>query len=145
MFFLQNGESISFERALKKYSGLKDWREGRKLSLKQALKTLKNLGLTETEARVYVYLSKKGPLEEKDLVDLLKLTKHQLCLSLENLVTKGMVRAVPERSIKYFAIPFEKVLEEFLKTAKEKAEALQASREALLSMWSSVNKNSPNG
>jgi sugar-specific transcriptional regulator TrmB len=103
-----------------------------------ALKALKSLGLTDMDAQVYVYLSKKGPHEENDLADALNLTKHQLCLSIDSLLTRGMVSTIPERSTKYFAIPLEKVLDEFMKVTKEQAKALQASRKELLSTWRSM-------
>jgi sugar-specific transcriptional regulator TrmB len=89
---------------------------------------------------VYVYLAKKGPHEEKDLANALKLTRHQLCLSLETLLTKKMVRATPERSIKYCAIALEKILDEFMKAAKDQAKALQVSREKLISTWRSMEE-----
>jgi sugar-specific transcriptional regulator TrmB len=57
--------------------------EGKKLSLEQALKTLKAFGLTETEAQIYVYLAKKGSHERKEITDALKLPKKQLSLSLK--------------------------------------------------------------
>lgn len=110
-----------------------------------ALKALKSLGLTDMDAQVYVYQSKKGPHEENDLADALNLTKHQLCLSMESLVTRGMVSTIPERSTKYFAVPLEKVLDEFVKAATEQARALQASRKDLLSNWlSMIEKDSAN-
>jgi sugar-specific transcriptional regulator TrmB len=103
------------------------------LSLKLALETLKkSLGLTDIAARVYVYLSKKGPRKEDDLVVALNLTQSQLGFGLESLVARRMVNATPETPHKYSAVPLEKVLEEFAKAAKEQAKALQESRDQLL-------------
>ena len=75
------------------------------------MKALKSLGLAETEAKVYVYLAKRGPLEEKDLAKTLKLTEQRICFSLEMLLTKGMVSAIPELTTKYSAIALEKILD----------------------------------
>ena len=117
----------------------------KKLSLKLALKELKRLGLADTDSRVYIYLSKKGPCEKNDLSDALNLTNHQLCLSINSLMIRGMVSTIPEGSVKYFAIPLEKVLDEFMREAKEQARALQASKKELLSTWRSIiEKNSLN-
>jgi sugar-specific transcriptional regulator TrmB len=102
------------------------------------MKALKSLGLAETEANVYVYLAKKGPLEEKDLAKTLKLTERHICFSLERLLTKGMVSAIPERSTKYSAIGFEKVLDQFMKATQKQAKALQESREEILLAWRSM-------
>ena len=113
------------------------------MSLELALKALENLGLTGVDAKVYVFLAKKGPHEEKDLANALKLAKTQLHLSLESLLTKGMIIIYPEHSFKYSAIELEKVLEQFLETKKEQAKILRATKRDLLSMWrSSVTKDS---
>ena len=115
------------------------------MSLKLAMEALKSIGLTETEAKVYVYLAKEGPLEEKELANTLKLTNNQLTISLEMLLAKGMVNAIPESSTKYFAIAFEKVLDQFMETTKKQAKDLQASKEEILSTWRSmVGKYSAN-
>lgn len=102
------------------------------------MKALKSLGLTKTEAKVYVYLAKNGPLEERELASILKLTKHRLCVSLERLLTKGMVNVIPDSSTKYSATLFERVLDQFMKITQEQAEALQSSRDEILFAWRSM-------
>jgi sugar-specific transcriptional regulator TrmB len=112
-----------------------------KLSLELALKTLRNLGLTERDAQVYVYLAKKGPREENKLALALNMKKDQLCLSLEDLASRGMVSTISEQSVKYFAVPLEKVLDELIKAVNERAKVWQASKEELLSTWRSLEKD----
>ena len=92
------------------------------------------------DAKVYVYLAKKGPHDEKDLAKALELTKPQLRFSLESLLTKGMINTYPEHSIRYSAIELEKILEEFLETKKEQAKILRATKRDLLSIWRSFVK-----
>jgi sugar-specific transcriptional regulator TrmB len=111
-----------------------------KLSLEKALKALTSLGLLEVDAKLYVYLAKKGPHGKKDLANALNLTKHKLCLILDRLVTRGIVLAVPEQT--YYAVPFEKVLDEFLKTSIEEVRDLEAKRQAILDVWRSTNVKS---
>ncbi len=110
------------------------------MNLEKALKTLTSLGLSEVDAKLYVYLSKNGPKEEKELASAQNLTKHKVCLILDSLVNRGIVMVVPERSI-YFAVPFEKLLDEYIKTTKEQSETLKASRSTLISLWHSVNED----
>ncbi len=110
------------------------------LSLDRALRALKTLGLTEMDARAYIYLSKRGPHGLDDLADALKVINSRLALSLENLRTRNMVNSAPDPSGKYYAIPLEHVLDEFLKAAKEEAKALQASKDELLRVWRALNK-----
>jgi hypothetical protein len=56
-----------------------------------------------------------------------------------------MIILTSEHSLKYSAIKFEKVIEEFLETAGEHAKTLKANKEELLRSWRSiVKKGSPN-
>ena len=111
------------------------------MSLEKALKTLVSLGLNLMDAQVYVYLAKKGPRERNDLAESLGLPRNQLDLCLENLMNKGIIKTVSEGSDRYFAISFEKVLDDFMKATREKAKALQASKKELLSSWRSMIEN----
>ena len=111
------------------------------MSLEKALKALASLGLSEVDAKLYVYLAKKGPHGKKDLASAQNLTKHKLCLILDRLATRGIVLAVPEHST-YYAVPFEKVLDEFLKTSIKEVRDLEAKRQAILDAWHSTNVES---
>ena len=108
------------------------------MSLEKALKALASLGLSEVDAKLYVYLAKKGPHGKKDLASAQNLTKHKLCLILDSLLTRGIVLEVPEHST-YYAVPFEKVLDELLKTSIKEVEDLEAKRQAILDAWHSTN------
>lgn len=105
------------------------------LSLERIISALTNLGLEEGDAQVYIYLAKKGPCEEEDLVGIMKLTKRKLCPILKRLLAKGMIWINPEYSIKYSAKPLEEVLDMFLKEKKQGTEALRRSREELILRW----------
>jgi sugar-specific transcriptional regulator TrmB len=110
------------------------------MSLEQMLDTLVGLGLTRTEAQVYVFLAKKGPHTRKDLTNAMKLTKQQLYQSLENLRAKRMIKATRECQDQFTAVSLEKVLDQFMKATKKQAEALQASRAEILFSWRSMVK-----
>lgn len=106
-----------------------------KLSLEKALKALTNLGLSEVDAKVYIYLAKKGPHEQEALANALKLTKHQLCLSIERLLSKQMVEITEALSIKYSAIELEKVLDQLVDSGKEQVKVLQLKSNEFLFAW----------
>jgi len=56
-----------------------------------------------------------------------------------------MVNATPQWPAQFSAVSLEKVLELYMKTMIEQAEALQASREELLITWrSTIEKDSTN-
>ncbi len=105
------------------------------------MKALKSLGLTEMDARAYIYLSKRGPHGLSELAGALKVANDRLALVLENLHAKNMVNSATGPSGKYYAIPLERVIDEFMKAAKEQAEALQASKEELLRGWRLISKD----
>ena len=113
------------------------------MSLERVISAFESMGLKKGDAQVYVYLAKKGPCEEKDLADTMKLTKRKLCPIIERLLAKGMIKINPEFSIQYSAVPLEKVLDMLLKENEQGTKALRASREELVLRWRSIfEKNS---
>ena len=112
------------------------------MSREWMLKTLVDLGLSEVEAEVYIFLAQAGRVKGRDMAKTLKLYKQQVYRSLRKLQAKRMVNATHERPAQYSAISLERVLDQFMKARKEQAKALQASKEELLSNWRSmVEKN----
>ncbi len=103
-------------------------------------KALVNLGLSETDAEVYVFLAVDGPHRGKSIAEALNLYKQQLYRSLKNLQSKGMVTATPEHPAHFSAVPFEKIIEHIIEAKAEQAKALQKSREELLASWRSMIK-----
>jgi len=88
------------------------------------LKTLVSLGLSETDAEIYVYLAKNGPETAKDTASSLRLHRQQLYRSLKNLQNKGIVVPSKERPARFSAVVFEKVLALFLKVKIEQQQNL---------------------
>jgi sugar-specific transcriptional regulator TrmB len=110
------------------------------MSLERVLRILENFGLARTDAEVYVYLAKKGPKSEKDLVNALKLAKQQLYSSLKNLQSKGIVTATVEKSALFSAVAFERVLELLVKANIEQAQSIKETKEDILASWRSMAK-----
>ena len=102
------------------------------MSLERVIKALIGLGLSRSDAEVYVYLAKKGPQTVVDLARALNITKHKIYSRLENLQIKGLV--TEDRTL-FSALPFEEALDLLIKTKKEQAQALQESKEELLAKW----------
>ena len=99
------------------------------------LKTLVSLGLSQTEAEIYVLLSTEGSKRARSIANALTTERHQIYRSLRNL--KGMqVIIVSSNQPKLFsAVPFDEVLMRFVEVKKDQAEDLQNSRDRLLSRW----------
>jgi sugar-specific transcriptional regulator TrmB len=61
------------------------------------LKALVKLGLSENEAKVYVFLAIKGPQKGRNISEALKLYKQQLYRSLKSLQSKKIVSIIIKR------------------------------------------------
>ena len=110
------------------------------MSLERVLSILENFGLAKTDAEVYVYLAKKGPKRETDLSSAFKLNEQQLYSSLKNLQSKGIITATVEKSALFSAVAFERVLDLLVKANIEQAQAINETKEELLTRWRSVTK-----
>ncbi len=95
------------------------------MGLEKLKKTLKGFGLGHTEAKTYVFLSKKGPSKAKVIFTEMKLSKQQIYTCLESLQRKGLVYATMERPAVFYALPFEKVLDMFAAEKISEAEEAQ--------------------
>ena len=108
------------------------------MSQEKVIKTLESLGLTQMDAKVYVLIAKKGPIKARDAAKALKISKQRLYPILKNLQSKGIVNSTLERPARFTALPFEKVLDLFVKVKLEQAQRIQQNRDALLSDWQSI-------
>jgi predicted transcriptional regulator len=120
-------------------------KDGDSLSKEWTQKTLIDLGFTKTDAQVYVFLSTEGAKQAKDIVTSLNLNRKQLYHTLKNLQSNRMVNVSRGKPNLFSAVPFEEVLELFIKTKKEQQEAWQASKEELLSNWRYLIKKENTG
>jgi sugar-specific transcriptional regulator TrmB len=105
------------------------------LSEEQVLNTLANLGFDEVDAKVYVFLAKKGTKKASDICKALKLTKQQLYPGLKRLQGKGIVTSTLEHPAMFQVLSFEKVLDLFIKAKIEETHSLQQSKAQILSDW----------
>jgi sugar-specific transcriptional regulator TrmB len=108
------------------------------LTQEKVLKTLQNTGLSEAEAKVYVFLGKKGPQKAKDICEALKMPKQKFYVIIKNLSSKGILDATLEKPARFSAMPFEKVLDLFVKEKMEEAQQIQQKKTEVLSDWQSI-------
>ena len=111
---------------------------GKYTTEERVFKTLTGLGFSDIEAQVYVFLSKKGLKRGRDISLALKMNKQQLYPSLKNLQSKGVVSVTLEHPAQFSAIPFEKVLDLYLKTKMEEVRRIQQSKDQILNDWQSI-------
>ncbi len=108
------------------------------MSQEQLLSTLVALGFDEVDARIYVFLAKKGMQKAYDINKALKLTKQQFYPSIKRLQSKGIVNSTMERPARFSAMPFEKVLDFFIKARIEETQKLEQSKAEILSNWQNL-------
>jgi sugar-specific transcriptional regulator TrmB len=107
-------------------------------SVEWMLKTLTSLGFTETEAHVYLYLTKEGPQKARDLAKALNLHKQRLYRSLRKMQSENIVQASSEYPSRFSAVPLDKVLDLFIKANIEEAKHVIQNKEELLSSWRTI-------
>ena len=110
------------------------------MSLERIFKALVRLGLSEPDARVYIYLALNGPKKTGKIVGNLKINKQQIVRSLGNLQDKGIIVLDPESKNSFSALPFEEALKSLIR--KEKAQTKMKQKKLLLNWKAMIMKNS---
>jgi sugar-specific transcriptional regulator TrmB len=94
---------------------------------------LREIGVTDQESRVYLYLAKKGSNKAREISQALKISRVQLYRILKNLEKKGMVESSFDYPTLFCAIPIGKVLDFQVNAKREEARKLEASKRELIS------------
>jgi sugar-specific transcriptional regulator TrmB len=102
---------------------------------------LKDFGLTEKEAEVYVFLAKHGVFKSRELARQIKKDKAQVLRILKSLESKGLVESTLEAPKRFTAVPFEKVLDAFVKAKRDEANLVESTKKDLLIYWKSIGKS----
>ncbi len=110
------------------------------MSLERVLKALVQLGLSDEDAEVYVYLAKEGPQKAERIAETLKIYEQQLTQSLKNLQTKGIVSTTLEHPSQFTAIPFDKALDLLTKAHWKETQNIKENKEEILSQWHAMLK-----
>ena len=105
------------------------------MSLERMIKTLTTLGLSQTDAQVYIHLAIKGPQDVGNIAEALKLEEKLLFQSLKNLQNKGVVDSTLERSALFSALPFDKALELLMKEHMKETQNIERNKDEILSLW----------
>jgi sugar-specific transcriptional regulator TrmB len=112
--------------------------DGRRMSLKRLLETFEGFGLNNSDAKIYVYLAKKGPQRAQGICADMKLTKQRVYLCLKNLQNKGIVNSTLEHPALFAAVSVEKALD-MLKNQKIGEEGdTHRNKAELNSAWQSM-------
>jgi pimeloyl-ACP methyl ester carboxylesterase/sugar-specific transcriptional regulator TrmB len=111
------------------------------LSETTIIEVLQNLGLTEKEAEVYIFLAKRGPIKGVEVAKHLRKHKAQIYRILRRLQAKNLVEATLEAPTRFAAVPFEKVLDQFIKIKQEEAVFVERKKKDWLRNWEGISKS----
>ena len=104
------------------------------------LKILMDLGFTETEAQVYLYLMKEGPQKAENVAEALNLSKQRLHHSFEKMQYEGIIQITSDDPALFSVVPFEKVLDLLIRANVEEAKRMMQNKKDLLSSWRSLTE-----
>ncbi len=102
-------------------------------------KVLKSFGLTEKETEVYIFLAKQGVLRGRKIAKQMKKDKGQVYRILKSLQKKGLVESTLEFPTRFTAVPFEKVLDLFIKSKQEEVTFIEKAKKDLLDDWKNIS------
>ena len=109
------------------------------LSLDRVLKSLVSLGISKSDAEVYIYLAKEGPKKASELANALEISRQKLYLNLKKLIEKQIVTTSDNKPSIFSAIAFEEAIDLLIQIKKEQSAAILETKEELISNWKSVD------
>ena len=105
---------------------------------KNILEVLRDFGLTDTEAEVYIFLAKSCVQKARDISSSLKMNKAQVYRILKDLEKRAIIEQTLQSPSRFTAIPFEKLLDTIIRGKRNAVNLLEDKRDDLLAYWKSV-------
>jgi sugar-specific transcriptional regulator TrmB/CBS domain-containing protein len=104
---------------------------------------LRDFGLTEKEAEVYLFLAKTGVQRAGEVSKRLKMHKAQVYRILEVLQSRGLAEATLDFPARFVPVSFEHFLDMTIRAKREEAYRLEARKTNLLTRWGSIIPDRP--
>jgi len=102
--------------------------------------TLKKLGLSRNQIRVYLYLARSGIRKASEVSEAISLHRTETYRILRDLAKIGLVSSVFEKPLKFVATSFDKSLDILITAKKLKLELLEKRKSDLVDVWCSLPK-----
>ncbi len=93
----------------------------------ERLRKLRDFGLTEYQARVYLALLDLGTATASQVPPIARVPRTRIYATMQQLHGKGLVEIIPEAPLKYKPVPFSNFLTKRATEQRERAENLEAS------------------
>lgn len=101
---------------------------------------LRDIGLTDRETEVYIFLSKHGTLKGLEITKLMKKHKAQIYNILKNLQSKGLVEPSLEFPTRFSAVPLETAIDLNIKAKREAAVLIEKTKKEILEYWKTISR-----
>jgi HTH-type transcriptional regulator, sugar sensing transcriptional regulator len=101
---------------------------------------LKEIGLTDKETEVYIFLSRYGALKGLELTKRIKKHKGQTYNILKSLQSKGLVQPTLEFPARFAAVPLETAIDLNIKAKREAAALIESKRADMLNYWRTIKQ-----
>lgn len=108
------------------------------------LKALMKLGLSNTDAEVYMFLASNIPQTARSIADALRIRKQKLYPCLRSLREKGIVNCTSSRPKLFSAVPMENVIDLLVKANLEEALSMEENRKEILAYWQEIMEKKSN-
>jgi len=112
------------------------------LSKERIINAFKGLGFSNIDTQVYVFLAKEGPHKMREITLALNLQENKVHRSLTDLQNIRIVKASIKHPLEFAAIPFNEIIDLFIKIKKEQAKTIRQSKEELMKSWKKIIKKS---
>jgi sugar-specific transcriptional regulator TrmB len=103
-------------------------------------KALKNIGLTEKEAELYIYLAKHYALRSGEIAKGIQTHRVEIYRMLKSMQTKGLIEVTLESPRRFIAVPLEMVLDSFIKTKRQETILMEKTKQSVLNEWKNIRK-----
>lgn len=103
-------------------------------------KILRNVGTTDKEIEIYIFLAKHGPLKGAEIAQQTDTDKAEIYRILKSLQRKGLLESTLESPTRFAPVPFGKVLDSFIKARRDEVSSIENAKEDLLSDWDKISK-----
>ena len=110
------------------------------MSNEKVKKILSSFGLTEKEIEIYIFLAKHGVIRSREIISGLRIHRADVYRILKSLQSKGLVEPTLESPARFIIVPFETVLESFIKAKHDEAIVIEKSKQDLLEDWKNISK-----
>jgi sugar-specific transcriptional regulator TrmB len=101
---------------------------------------LARYGLSQNEAKAYVYLARTGEKKAAEIAEAVSLHRTETYRVLQDLEKRGIVLSTFEKPLKFIAVAMDKAIERLVETEKMKNELLEKEKADLIQLWMSMSK-----